>query len=579
MRTMLRWSWRLAAYVLGGAAVLALIVIAAIHLSERPARQAEVRFDLNISGEMELQDFAVSPDGHAVAYTAIAADGEPQLSIRPLDVFESRVISGTDGAAMPFWSPDSRHIGFFARGKLKTVRIDGGPPVTIADALQPHGGTWNRDGTILFASGSGSLQRVSSAGGGTDRMLIAPADPARGPGMLRWPQFLPDGRHFLFSAGSESSGEVRIGSLDSSETRVLTKSGSAGVYSGGGILFLRDALLMAQPFDMKHFELTGEPQPVGYAESIGIRANRAPPYSVGGGVLAYREGAASTAQILLWLDRTGKVTQGEKEPSDQDGFALSPESNALSVVRPASGGKGADLWWLDVARGAAMRLTFDAREISSPVWSPDGSTVAFISRADNQSEIRSVSVKAPGASEVLMRMRGNAVLDSWSPDGKFFLYTAANDSHLALWLLQLSEHKPVPFLSGNFNFKQARFSPDNRWVAYVSDESGRDEVYVRQFPSGQNQSIVSVDGGTLPAWRRDGREIFYLSPQRQLTSVEVRAEPNGFRSGTPQPLLRIPPGANAYEVTADGLRFLIAAPAEPQRSTPIHIVLNWSAER
>ena len=225
-----------------------------------------------------------------------------------------------------------------------------------------------------------------------------------------------------------------------------------------------------------------------------------------------------------------------------------------------------------------MRLTFDARGASSPAWSPDGTQIAFIANAQTETEIRTASQKAPGTTEALLRVQGDAVLESWSPDRRFLLFTATSNGRLAVWTLPIEGLKPTAYLAGSFNYKQARFSPDNRWVAYVSDESGRDEVYLREFTSGEIRSMVSIDGGSRPVWRRDGREIFYLSPRNELVVVPVEfAVP--LRVSRPLLMFRMPPGAEDYEVMGDGQRFLIAAPAHEHQRIPINVVLNWSEEK
>ena len=271
-RSRFRWDWRWAGMIAGAVAALAVIVVAMLHLLERPEPKTVIRFSIQAPEDMDILDFAVSPDGRSLAYTATVSDGEPVLSIQPFNVLESRVIPGSEGAAMPFWSPDSRNVGFFAGGKLKTVRIDGAPPITIADAPQPRGGAWNADGKILFASGTQGVLQVSSAGG---EMQKVSANSSRELVSQRWPQFLPDGRHFLFAASSPKSvGDVVIGDLASGKKRVLIQGSPGGGYADGYLLFLREGMLMRQPFDMNRFELTGEPQAVFYAQSIGSRGNQ-----------------------------------------------------------------------------------------------------------------------------------------------------------------------------------------------------------------------------------------------------------------------------------------------------------------
>lgn len=573
-RSSLKFDWRWAAGLTLGAVVLALAVIAGRHLMEREAPAPVVRFTLETT-DLDLKDFAVSPDGRALAYTAVAEDGESTLSIRSFDTLEPRSVPGSSGASMPFWSPDSRSIGFFARGKLKTVRTDGAPPVTLADAPQPHGGAWGIEGAIVFASGARGLQRVRSGGG--EVTAITSASSSEGLAALYWPQFLPDGRHFLFSAiGGESGGAVVVASLDTGETRSLIQGAMGGVYSDGRILFVRDGVLFLQTLDTNRLELMDDPQTVRGAENMSWRVERAPPYSAGGGVLAYRSGGDSSRQMLLWMDREGRTLRvfGESSAESMEGgFALSPDGRNIFVPRRAAERHATDLWLLDTAREAVTsRLTLDGRGASTPVMSFDGRRVMFVSGAAPRAEIRAVAVDGSTQPETLFKSVDNIVLDGVSPDGRFLLYTKEG-GRKSLWALPLEgDRKPMLFLEGEFDYKQGQFSPDGRSVAYVSDETGQDEVYVRGFPASEVRPILSLGPGTQPSWHRNA--LYYVSPKRLLMEVEAQGA-DVLRLGTPRPLLTLPFGA-AYQVARDGSQFVVSSPAPEQQRSGIQVVLHWN---
>lgn len=571
--TPVKFDWRWAAGLTVGAVVLALAVIAGQHLMEREPPAAVVRFTLDVTG-VNLQDFAVSPDGRLLAYTAIAEDGESMLSFRSFDTLEPRAVPGSNGASMPFWSPDSRSVGFFTRGKLKTVRMDGAPPVTVADAPQPHGGAWGIEGAIIFASGSRGLHRVSSNGGNVER--ITSTRSPEGVAGHYWPQFLPDGRHFLVSAiGGESGRAVMVGSLDSGEMRSLIQGAVGGVYSDGRILFVREDILVTQALDTNRLEVGDDVQTFPGGENIGWRVERAPPYSAGGGVLAYRSGGDSRKQVVTWMDREGRILRvlGESsEPSMESAFALSPDGRNMFITRRAAERNGTDLWLLDTDRDALMsRLTLDGRGAASPVVSRDGRRVLFVSGPAPQVEIRSVAVDGSGRPDTLLNSADSIVLNGMSPDGRLLLYTKMDDRE-SLWVLPLEgDRKPMPFLEGAFTYKQGQFSPDGRFVAYVSDETGRDEVYVRGFPASATQPVLSVGPGAQPHWLRN--ELFFVSPQRLMTSVDVQAG-DALRLGDGRTMFSLPFGAT-YQVTPDGRRFLISSPAPEHEPSGIQVVLNW----
>jgi eukaryotic-like serine/threonine-protein kinase len=528
---------------------------------------------------------AVSPDGQRVAFVAKSADGRSLLWVRPLDTLTAQALAGTDAAApSPFWSPDSRFLGFFAGGKLKKIEVSGGPPITLCDAPNNFGGAWSRDGLILFSTGNAALQKVSAAGG------VPTAATVLGQGEF-WhgrPSFLPDSRHFLYRAGIGGGGRpIYAASLDSAERKLLFNADSANViYSQGHLLFLRETTLMAQPFDARRLELAGDPFPI--AEQILTQIPVAP-YGVfsasDNGVLAYQTGTSMFGSHLVWLDRAGKQIGVLGDSAAYSDLELSPDGKRVAVSIQVQAGKGRDIWLYDVARGLRTRFTFGPAAAVTSTWSPDGSRIVFTANPKGHLDLYQKSASGAGTEEVLLSDGLEKYAYSWSPDGRFILYNSgAGTPRTAgdIWVLPLSgDRKPFPFLQTQFNEVEGRFSPDNRWVAYFSNESGgKSEVYVAPFPGPGGKWQISTAGGNSPRWRRDGAEIFYLDPDNKLMAAAVNGKGASFVVGAVKPLFQTRPAPGLryqYDVSADGQRFLINTAPEQSASTPITVVVNWAA--
>jgi Tol biopolymer transport system component/tRNA A-37 threonylcarbamoyl transferase component Bud32 len=525
---------------------------------------------------------AVSPDGRRIAFIVGSADGENLLWVHSLDTLTAQPLPGTEGALSPFWSPDNQFIAFFAGGKLKKIDVSGGPPITICDAPgPPAGGAWSQYGVIVFSpTNTTALQRVSASGG-----VPTAATTLRAGESSHWrPFFLPDGRHFLYRAMAGSAVlPIYMGSLDSTEGKVLLNSDSNNVvYSQGHLLFLRDTTLMAQPFDAQRIVLTGEAVPVAeQVETQGI-----PPYGIfsasENGVLAYLGGTSSAGNQLVWFDRTGRQIGVLGDRALYSDLALSPDGKRVSVSIPTQAGKGEDIWLYDVARGLRTRFTFGSGVARDALWSPDGSRIVFSSNRKGHFDLYQKASSGAGSEEVLLEARPDKDAVSWSPDGRSILYMTgyAPTTGTDLFELPLSgDRKPIPFLNTQFNESSGRFSPDGRWVAYVSDESGRNEVYVTSFPGPGGKWQSSVGGGSLPRWRHDGSEIFYLGPDNKLMAAAVNAKGSSFEVGAVKPLFQTHATAYrySYDVTPDGQRFLISTAPEQPGTAPITIVLNWAA--
>jgi eukaryotic-like serine/threonine-protein kinase len=531
--------------------------------------------------------FALSPDGRRLAYVATTPEGKALLWARPLDSLQAQPLAGTEGAGYPFWSPDSRFIGFFAGGKLKKIEASGGPPLTLCDAATGRGGTWNREGVILFSPTVISpIHRVSAAGGAS--APVTALDPSKGESSHRWPYFLPDGRHFLYVAGSSftpkesPTNSILEGSLDSKESKFLFHTHANAIYASGHILFLRQNTLMAQPFDAKRQELTGEAFPM--ADPVHEDEERIHGvFSASeNGVLTYAEGASGPDRQLVWVDRSGKKL-GEVPGADAyNDPQISPDGKRLSFTLESSGD---DIWVDDIARGVKTRLTFgssSSQANQAGVWSPDGRQIAYSCVRPGKYGICLRPSDGSGNEEVIHP--GNEqprYPDDWSPDGKVLAYYESRLGVWEIWMLPFSgERKPYPFLQSQFSQLGARFSPDGKWLAYFSGESGRPEIYAVPFPGPGGKRQVSTGGGTWPRWRRDGKEIFYLSPDNKVMAAEVKANGSIFEIGAVRALFETRPyrsGDAVFDVTADGQRFIVDYVGE-QPTAAITLVVNWTAE-
>ena len=580
--------------------VVAFTAVSFIHFRERPLLSQPVKFQISPSGSLpEGLTFAVvSPDGRHLAFAATGSDGVARLWIRDLDSLEVRALADTYRKVLHFfWSPDSRFIGFQAGGKLAKIEISGGPAQALCDVQRDVvGGSWNREGVIVFGdSGARGLMQVSAAGGVASPLTTF--DLSRKEVIHVLPSFLSDGQHFLYLRASsipENSG-VYVGSLNTKpeeqDSRRLIATTSGPVYvpssdsDSGQVLFLRQGTLMAQPFDARRLEPSGEAVPI--AEQVGSYIDVGLFSASSNGVLVYRSGAGLDYQ-LRWLDQQGKVLGTVAEPGRYNSLALSPEGRRVAVSRTnPDNTPNWDLWLLDLGRNTSTRLSYDQVRATAPVWSADGGTVIFDSVHEGESNLYLKSANGAGDERLLLKSTdGYQYATSWSRDGLFLLYTVENPQTKSdLWVLPLQgDHKPIPFLRTKFNESSGRFSPDRRWIAYTSDESGSDEIYIREFSSGSAQGsgdaagrwLISKGGGTDPRWRGDGKELFYVASDGKLVSVDISAKPV-FKVGAPRPLFQLPPGIIGFEVTADGRRFLIGAPLAQNASVPFTVVLNWQS--
>ncbi len=550
----------------------------------------------------------LSPDGRRLAFVASPRGGQlGQVWVRSLDTLEAHALPGTENAGLVlFWSPDSRSLAYgdlttqsdpqrSGTLALKRVEVSGGPPQTLCQTGNSvPTGSWSREGVIAFSHGG--IFRVPAAGG--DCAALTKPDNARGEIVHRFPSFLPDGRHFVYlrvSSRPENQG-IYVGSLDvrpeQQSSKRLMPAESGALYApspdskAGHLLFIRDGTLMAQAFDADRLELQGEAVPV--AEHVGAFNSAVGAFfsSSVTGALAYRTGVGAVGGNLrlTWFDRQGKVLGTVGDEGQHNTPSMSPDGTQVAFTRRESGGAGnPDVWLLDVVRGISTRFTFHPAADVAPVWSPDGSHIAFASERDGPLNLYQKVSNNAGNEEVLFQSAEPKTPTDWSHDGRFLLFTDTDPkTGPDIWVLpMIGERKPVPYLKTEFNETEARFSPDDRFVAYQSNLSGTNEIYVQTFPDPAG-GRWTIGTGNDPRWSRNGKELFYLTGgSGRLMAVPVTLKP-AFHAGLPKELFTFPPGPNSYDVTADGQKLIrFAFGTDPATSgappSPITVVLNWTA--
>jgi eukaryotic-like serine/threonine-protein kinase len=573
-------------WILAGAAagIAAALIVSFLYFRAQPAMERTQRYTIALpENTTSIHSFAISPDGRFVAF-AVAVNGKRELWLRSLDTFQAQPMPGTEDATFPFWSPDSRHIGFFAQGTLKRIAATGGPAQSLCDAADGRGGSWNRQDVIVFSPSFTAIQRVSAAGG-------VPTDVARTNGSRRFPVFLPDGRHFLYlltSVSAEQNG-VYLSSLDGKENRRVLADQSSIVFAADRLLFLRGTTLMAQPFDAASGQIAGELSPVAENVSFTTFANYAPVTVSETGVLLYK-GVAGVSNQMQWSDRSGKFREAVGAPGPVGEPAIAPDEKLLVFRRTAGGFGRADLWVRDLARGADQRFTTGASANALPFWSPRGDRIAFASNRRGILDLYQKVASGTGQDELLLA-NGNAKGPTqWSRDGRFIVYTELDPkTRLDIWVLPMDtgkDRQPVRFLRSEFNELHGQLSPDSHWMAYTSDDSGQREVYVRPFPPGDGETRISIAGGEQPRWRGDGRELFFVGGDGKMMAVAVKATTGlkpTFEAAAPQPLFEtrlaqfVENAAFEYDVTADGKRFLLDTVAGGTSAPVLNVVLNWDA--
>ncbi len=569
--------------------LLALAAVSFIHFRETPPPEQTLRYTIAAPEGSAVHSFAISSDGRYLAIAA-AVNGKRQLWLRAMDALQSQPMPFTEDATFPFWSPDSRYIGFFAQGKLKKVAAGGGPAQSLCDAANGRGGSWNRDDVIVFSPDtSGSIQRVPAGGG-------VPADVNKTKGALYYPVFLPDGRHFLYEARGvgEKSG-IYVGSLDGKENRRVLADISGAVFAPsarsartGHILFVRENTLMALPLDPVSAQISGDVFPA--ADGVSLTVNFYVPATVSdNGVLLYATGgsAGGTNQIG-WYDRAGKSLGPVGMPGGVFDPAISPDERSV-VFRRLTGG-GGDLWVRDLSRGTETRFTSDASNNAAPCWSPKSDRIVFTSNRTGVFNLYQKAASGSGKDELLLPNSVYDISSQWSRDGRFIVYFEQDPKNkYDLWVLPTegaaTDRKPIPFLRTEFDEVQGQLSPDSHWMAFTSERSGRREVYVRPFPPGEGEWPISIAGGEQPRWSGDGKELFFEAADGKMMSVPVKAvtgaEPS-FEAGAPVALFDAHMASSTaailfeYDVTADGKRFLIdTIGGSGATAPPLTVVTHW----
>jgi Tol biopolymer transport system component len=537
---------------------------------------------------------AVSPDGRYVVVQSEGPEGKPMLWLRALDAMKPSVIPGTEGGFAPFWSPDSQYLAFFADKALRRVRLSDGRTEKICDAeALPGGGTWNRSGAIVFSPGQNTtLYRVAATGGKPQAILKLSAGKFERAHL--WPQFLPDGKHFVFFvlSDSQAASGVYVGSLDSPNSTMLFQSETNAVYSppAGGdagkhgyLLYIRDRSLWGVGFNASHLSVTGEPFPL--ADDVGaVQSLSLAPISISANAMLVYQSVGPATRQLSWMDRAGKQLVPVSEGAGWGPPRIAPDGTRAIARRNGKDENTSDLWMVDQT-GSLAQFTAGPGNKGSPVWSPDGSRIAYYLEQGGNYDLVVSSSKAGSKVETLLKSAEAKYPTDWPRDGRFLLFGVMTEGTKGdVWAMSLPERRAGPVLDTIYSEGYAALSPDGKWMAYQSDEMGRNQVYVQPFDgitrgTKRRYDISTEAGGGLPRWSADGKELFYLTNSGGVMAVAVHPAGDEFQNDPPQFLFqtRTTPGTwNWYDVTGDGQRFLMNLPLEWPNASPITVVTNWT---
>ena len=567
-----REAWVLAALA-AGVLITAVMATPAFHYFQGPAEPDEFQFRVPAVG-LSPTDIAISPDGENIAMVA-RPDGSPALYVRPVSAVTFRRLAGTDGATQPFWSPDSKSIGFVAGGRLKKVEASGTPPQDVGPVEGFTGGTWNKDGTILFGSAAG-VRRISAEGGAAEAVTTV-EKPEIG---HYWPYFLPDGQHFLYLGWSPDAGNRAIfaASLASKDkTRLLTAESNPVYAAPGYLVFRREGTVLAQPFDARNLKLSAEPvQIVGEAGfnagngrgNFDVSQNGTLVYFQASGPSSSGRAAVTPNWQFGWHDRNGKLVDVAGEPGSHGDMDVSPDGKLIAVTRQDPGAPASDIWVIDWQRGVSTKLTLDPADDMNPVWSPDGNRIAFTSFRKGNADVFIKNANGVGEETPLLDSSSDEFVEDWSKDGRYVAYKLGQGEFEDLYVLPLEADgkpgKPVPVVTGQFHKDEPQFSYDGKWLAYTSDESGAFEIYVVSFPALDQKLKVSDGGGGRPRWRQDGKELFFLRSATGPMAVDFKPGPK-IDAGVPHVLwptsLTSLPTRHLWYVSPDGQRILLRTQA------------------
>jgi eukaryotic-like serine/threonine-protein kinase len=581
-----RIAWIIVAIASFAAVTAGALYVATGYESESRDSGFAVRSEIPTPPATSVGAIALSPDGRRLVF--VGRSGlTTRLWVRALNSVSATSLGNTEGADYPFWSPDSQSIAFFAEGKLKRIRVSGGPAQTLAEAPNARGGTWSPADVIVFSPNSQTLSRVPATGKGSAQ-AITTLDVSRGEQSHRWPAFLPDGRRFLYLAQSsvEENRGLFVGSIDGSPAKFIIRTDTSGAYAPPGyLLFRRDATLMAQRFDPETLRLSGDPMAL--ATPVGVNGLERAQFDISADTLVYRRGAFLGGTELVWLDRRGRRVGQIGSRADFRAVRISPDGQHVAFAIEDQRVGTPDVWIHDLARSVATRFTFDPSTDRDPVWSPDGHRLAVRSNRHERFNVYARFRNGVGTEQLFYDSADNANIHDWSRDGQFLLFTRVDPRGKTgrdIWILPIAGGRPpYPLFEAALNQDYPRFSRSGHLLSYQTDDSGRNKVFVMPYPDSGSRWEISPDGGAQPVWRGDGKELFYVAPDNTIMAVDVRESRTTVEFGMPKPLFRaaiamLPARQPSWtwDAAANGERFLFILAVEDD--APLTLVTNWQAE-